>query len=57
MEPTELIKEQTTNGTFLVSTLSVRGVERTIYAFYENGFAAELFCLPSGGSSILGISM
>ena len=54
MEPTELIKEQTTNGTFLVSTLSVRGVERTIYAFYENGFATELSCLPSGGSSILG---
>ena len=54
MGPTELIKEQTANGTFLVSTLSVRGVERTVYAFYENGFATELSCLPSGGSSILG---
>lgn len=54
MEPTELIKEQTANGTFLVSTLSVRGTERTVYAFYENGSAAELSCLPSGGSSILG---
>lgn len=54
MEPTELIKEQTANGAFLVSTLSVRGTERTVYAFYENGSAAELSCLPSGGSSILG---
>ena len=57
MEPTEIMTEQAGqqgDGVFLVSTLNFKGQERTIYAFYENGHAAELSCLPAGGASILG---
>lgn len=57
MEPTEIMTEQAGqqgDGVFLVSTLNFKGQERTVYAFYENGHAAELSCLPAGGASILG---
>ena len=57
MKPTEIMTEQTVqqgDGVFLVSTLNLKGQERIVYAFYENGHAAELSCLPAGGASILG---
>lgn len=62
MEQTEIMAEHTSSshagqqggGAFLVTTLTIRDRERTVYAFYENGHAAELSCLPAGGESILG---
>ena len=61
MEPTEIIANhiasqagQQGDGVFLVSRLDFRGQKRAVYAFYENGHAAELSCLPAGGASILG---
>ena len=62
MEQTEIMAEHTSSshtgqqggGVFLVTTLTIRDRERTIYAFYENDHAAELSCLPAGGESILG---
>ena len=62
MEQTEIMAEHTSpshagqqgGGAFLVTTLTIRDRERTVYAFYENDHAAELSCLPAGGESILG---
>lgn len=62
MEQTEIMAEHTSSshagqqggGAFLVTTLTIRDRERTVYAFYENDHAAELSCLPAGGESILG---
>ena len=57
MEPTEIMAEQAGqqgDGVFLVSSLDFKGQERTVYAFYENGRAAELSCLPADGDSLLG---
>ncbi len=62
MEQTEIMAEHTSSshagqqggGAFLVTTLTIRNRERTVYAFYENDHAAELSCLPAGGESILG---
>lgn len=62
MEQTEIMAEHTSSshagqqggGAFLVTTLTIRDRERTVYAFYENDHAAELSCLPTGGESILG---
>ncbi len=62
MEQTEIMAEHTSSshagqqggGAFLVTTLTIRDRERTVYVFYENGHAAELSCLPAGGESILG---
>lgn len=62
MEQTEIMAEhissshagQQGSGAFLVTTLTIRDRERTVYAFYENDHAAELSCLPAGGESILG---
>lgn len=62
MEQTEIMAEHTSSShagqqggsAFLVTTLTIRDRERTVYAFYENDHAAELSCLPAGGESILG---
>lgn len=62
MEQTEIMADHTSSshagqqggGAFLVTTLTIRDRERTVYAFYENDHAAELSCLPAGGESILG---
>lgn len=62
MEQTEIMADHTSSshagqqggGAFLVTTLTIRNRERTVYAFYENDHAAELSCLPAGGESILG---
>ena len=62
MEQTEIMAEHTSSshagqqggGAFMVTTLTIRDRERTVYAFYENDHAAELSCLPAGGESILG---
>ena len=62
MEQTEIMAEHTSSshagqqggGAFLVTTLTIRDRERTVYAFYENDHVAELSCLPAGGESILG---
>ena len=62
MEQTEIMAEHTSSshagqqggGAFLVTTLTIRDRERTVYAFYENDHAAELSCLPAGGETILG---
>ena len=62
MEQTEIMAEHTSSshagqqggGAFLVTTLTIRDRERTVYAFYENDHAAELSCLPAGGESSLG---
>ena len=62
MDQTEIMAEHTSSshagqqggGAFLVTTLTIRDRERTVYAFYENDHAAELSCLPAGGESILG---
>lgn len=62
MEQAEIMAEHTSSshagqqggGAFLVTTLTIRDRERTVYAFYENDHAAELSCLPAGGESILG---
>ena len=62
MEQTEIMAGHTSSshagqqggGAFLVTTLTIRDRERTVYAFYENDHAAELSCLPAGGESILG---
>ena len=62
MEQTEIMAEHTSSshagqqggGAFLVTTLTIRDRERTVYAFYENDHAAELSCLPAGGESLLG---
>ena len=53
MEQTEIMAEHTSSshagqqggGAFLVTTLTIRDRERTVYAFYENDHAAELSCL------------
>ncbi len=57
MEATGRIEEQAgqqREGVFLVSGLNFKGQERIVYAFYENGHAAELSCLPADGDSLLG---
>ena len=41
-------------GTYLVTRLSVRGKERIVSAFYENGRASELSCMSSGEQTLLG---
>lgn len=65
MEQTEIMAEHTSSshagqqggGAFLVTTLTIRDRERTVYAFYENDHAAELSCLPQAENPSSEISM
>lgn len=41
-------------GAFLVTTLTIRDRERTVYAFYENDMPPSCPVCPPGGESILG---